>query len=75
MWKDYFDADVADCEPLIVHRSGKESVVVIIIGRIQCHTQTKYLTSSPVMVGRIEQAEKDIEEGKGKKINLEDLWE
>lgn len=72
--KDYFDAVTSDCEPLIVHRSGKESVVIISLSEYNAIKETEYLTSSPVMVERIKQAEKDIEEGKGKKIQLEDLW-
>ena len=72
--KDYFDAVISDCEPLIVHRSGKKSVVILSLEEYNALKETEYLTSSPVMVERIKQAEKDIEEGKGQKINLEDLW-
>lgn len=69
-----FDAVISDCEPLVVHRSGKESVVVISLDEYNAIQETEYLTSSPVMVERIKQAEKDIEEGKGQKIRLKDLW-
>lgn len=72
--KDYFDAVIADCEPLIVHRSGKESVVVISLDEYNAIKETEYLTSSPAMVERIKQAEKDIAEGKGRKIKPEDVW-
>ena len=71
---DYLDAVISDCEPLVVQRSGKESVVIISLSEYNAIKETEYLTSSPVMVERIKQAEKDIKEGKGEKIKLEDLW-
>lgn len=36
--------------------------------------ETEYLMSSPAMVARIEQAEKDIKDGKGVKVDLNNLW-
>jgi hypothetical protein len=36
--------------------------------------ETAYLSSSPRMVARIEQSEKDIKAGKGVKVDINNLW-
>ncbi|MEX8546618.1 MAG: DUF2683 family protein [Mucilaginibacter sp.] len=36
--------------------------------------ETEYLLSSPNMVDRIEQSEKDLQAGKGVKVDLNNLW-
>lgn len=36
--------------------------------------ETEYLLSSPAMADIIRQGQKDIEEGRGRVINLEDIW-
>lgn len=40
----------------------------------QAMDETEYLMSSTVMAERIMQAQEDIKNGKGKSIELEDLW-
>ena len=40
----------------------------------QAMDETEYIMSSPEMVRIIRQGEKDIEEGRGRVIKLEDLW-
>ena len=40
----------------------------------QTMDETEYIMSSPEMVRIIRQGEKDIEEGRGHVIKLEDLW-
>ena len=40
----------------------------------QAMDETKYIMSSPEMVRIIRQGEKDIEEGRGRVIKLEDIW-
>ena len=40
----------------------------------QAMDETEYIMSSPEMVRIIRQGEKDIEEGRGCVIKLEDLW-
>jgi hypothetical protein len=37
-------------------------------------TDTEYLNSSPEMIKRIKQAQEDINNGKGEKIVLDNLW-
>ena len=36
--------------------------------------ETEYISSSPAMMKILEKGDKEIAEGKGTKINLEDLW-
>lgn len=36
--------------------------------------ETEYIKSSPAMVARIEQSEKDIKAGKGIKVDINNLW-
>ena len=36
--------------------------------------ETEYIMSSPAMVDILRQGQKDIEEGRGRVIKLEDLW-
>ena len=36
--------------------------------------ETEYILSSPAMVSRIEQSEKDIIAGKGVKVDINNLW-
>ena len=40
----------------------------------QAMDETEYIMSSPEMVTIIRQGEKDIEEGRGRVIKLEDIW-
>jgi len=72
--KSYLDGVVNNCEPLIVHRPANTSVVVISLDEYNAMKETEYLTSSPEMVRRIKEAEKEIGNGRGKTINIDDLW-
>ena len=40
----------------------------------QAMDETEYLLSSPAMADIIRQGQKDIEDGKGRVIKLEDIW-
>jgi len=72
--KSYLDGVINNCEPLIVHRPANTSVVILSLDEYNAIKETEYLTSSPEMVRRIKEAEKEIRSGKGKTINLDDLW-
>ena len=72
--KGFFDRVVEDCEPLIVQRPNKESVVVISMEEYNAIKETEYIMRSPKMVDIIKQGEKEIAEGQGKVINVDDLW-
>lgn len=72
--KGYLDKVINDSEPLIVHRSGSESVVVISLDEYNSIKETEYIMSSPEMVERIKASEKEIREGKGQRRKIADLW-
>ena len=72
--KSYLDSVVNDSEPLIVHRPANTSVVVISLDEYNAIKETEHLTSSPEMMKRLREAEKEMHEGKGTAINIEDLW-
>ena len=72
--KGYFDKVVDDCEPLIVHRGDEESVVSISMEEYNAIKETEYIMRSPRMVDIIKEGEKEIEQGQGKPVYLDNLW-
>jgi len=72
--KGFLDGVVNDSEPLIVNRAANASVVIVPIDEWNAINETEYLMSSSEMVKRIKEAEKEMHEGKGKVISVEDLW-
>lgn len=72
--KHYLDGVIADSEPLLVHRSGNESVVVISLEEYNAIKETEYIMKSPAMMEVIRQGEAEIKQGKGKAVNLNELW-
>ncbi|KAA6311484.1 Antitoxin YefM [termite gut metagenome] len=71
--KMYLDSVVNDSEPLIVHRSGNNSVVVLSLEEYNAIKETQYIASSPAMMQRLRNAEKHMNEGKGIRINIDEL--
>lgn len=55
--KTYLDGVINDSEPLIVHRSGNESVVVISLEEYNSIKETEYIMKSSVMMDVIRQGE------------------
>ncbi|MDR1089704.1 MAG: type II toxin-antitoxin system prevent-host-death family antitoxin [Prevotella sp.] len=72
--KSYLDKVINDSEPLIVHRPGNESVVVISLDEYNSIKETEYIKSSPIMLERIKAAENELQAGKGKAIKTADIW-
>ena len=72
--KGYLDGVVNNSEPLIVHRPANTSVVVMSLNEYNSLKETEYIMSSPAMMKRIKDSEKEIREGKGKTIPVEELW-
>ncbi|MCL1850518.1 MAG: type II toxin-antitoxin system prevent-host-death family antitoxin [Bacteroidetes bacterium] len=69
----YLDTVVQNREPLIVHRSSSNSVVIISLEEYNALSETAYIASSPVMMKRINSAEANIMNGKGLKINIDNF--
>lgn len=72
--KFYLDGVINDNEPLIVHRSGNDSVVVISLDDYNAIKETEYIMKSPAMMESIRKGKADMEAGKGKRIDIDDLW-
>ena len=62
--KHYLDSVIRDNEPLVVHRQGSESVVIISLDDYNAMTETEYLMKSPAMMDAIRQGEDDIKNGR-----------
>jgi antitoxin YefM len=71
--KSYLDGVINDSEPLIVHRSGNESVVVISLDEYNSIKETEYIMNSPAMVDIIRKGEQEIKEGKGIEFDLSSI--
>ena len=72
--KHYLDGVINDSEPLLVHRSGSESVVVISLDEYNSIKETEYIMKSPAMMDVIRKGTEEIEKGKGKPVKIEELW-
>lgn len=72
--KSYLDGVINDSEPLIVHRSGNESVVVISLEEYNSIKETEYIMKSPTMMDIIRKGDEEIKNGGGTSIDIEDLW-
>lgn len=72
--KGYLDKVINDSEPLIVHRAGSESVVVISLDEYNAIKETEYIMSSPDMMDRLKASQREIKEGRGQRKKIADLW-
>ena len=65
---------VNDSEPLLVHRAGNESVVIISLDEYNSIKETEYIMRSPAMMEVIREGEKEMKEGKGRSVDIDELW-
>ena len=72
--KSYLDRVINDNEPLIIHRSGDESVVIISLEEYNSIKETKYIMKSPAMMDIIRKGDEEIKSGGGTSIDIEKLW-
>lgn len=72
--KSYLDGVVNDSEPLLVYRAGNDSVVVISLEEYNSIKETEYIMKSPAMMDAIRRGEQDIKDGKGKVVDIDELW-
>lgn len=61
--KSYLDGVINDSEPLIVHRAGNESVVVISLEEYNSIKESEYILKSPATMDAIRQGEEDLKNG------------
>lgn len=72
--KDYIDSVIENFDTVIVSRGNGKGAVLISLDEYNSMKETEYIMSSPAMVDRIKKAQKEINEGKGKSIDIKDLW-
>jgi antitoxin YefM len=72
--KGYIDSVINDSDTIIVHRGRDTGIVLMSLDEYNSLRETEYLLSSPVMVERLKEAQKEMNEGTGKVIAIEDLW-
>lgn len=72
--KSYLDGVVNDSEPLLVHRAGNESVVIISLDEYNSIKETEYIMKSSAMMEVIREGEKEMKEGKGRSVDIDELW-
>ena len=72
--KSYLDGVVNDSEPLLVHRAGNESVVIISLDEYNSIKETEYIMKSPAMMEVIREGEKEMKEGKGRSVDIDERW-
>ena len=61
--KAYLDGVINDSEPLLVHRAGNESVVVISLEEYNSIKETEYIMKSPAMMDMIRKGEEEVKNG------------
>jgi antitoxin YefM len=72
--KSYLDTVVTDSEPLIVHRPGNNSVVVISLDEFNAIKETELIISMPGMKEKIARSFQQAKEGKVKRLtSVEDI--
>lgn len=72
--KNYLDGVIRNSEPLIVQRPCNESVVIISLDEYNAIKETEYIMRSAAMMNVIRKGEKEIAQGKGTQVNIDDLW-
>lgn len=68
--KSMFDSVYHDNEEVIIHRKGRESVVVISLDDYNALKETNYLLSSPKNRQHLTESLKQLREGRGQERDL-----
>lgn len=71
--KGYVDSVIDDCDAVIINRSNGRGAVLISLDEYNSLTETEYIRSSPQTAQEILSAKKDIENGKGIAMDLDEL--
>ncbi|HHU96926.1 MAG: type II toxin-antitoxin system prevent-host-death family antitoxin [Bacteroidota bacterium] len=72
--KSYLDSVVNDNEPLLIYRSNNKSVVIISLEEYNAIKETEYIMKSPAMMELLREGDKEVEQGGGTSIEIDDLW-
>jgi len=69
-FKDIFDSVFYDNDEVVIHRKGRENVVVIPFSEYNSIKETSYLLSSPNNAKHLQESIQQIREGKIKECKL-----
>ncbi len=72
--KSYLDSVVNDNEPLLIYRYNNKSVVIISLEEYNAIKETEYIMKSPAMMELLREGDKEVEQGGGTSIEIDDLW-
>jgi antitoxin YefM len=72
--KGYMDAVIDDCDTVIINRGNDTGVVLISLEEYNSLKETEYIMSSPETMEAIRRGDEEIKNGKGLKVDLDDLW-
>lgn len=71
--KSYIDSVVNDCDTIIINRGNSTGVVLISLDEYNSLKETEYIMSSAKVMEEIRQGERDLAEGKGIEVDLDNL--
>jgi antitoxin YefM len=72
--KDYIDSVIEDCDTVIINRGNDTGVVLISLEEYNSLKETEYIMSSPETLEAIRKGDDDIKNGRGTKIDIDELW-
>ena len=72
--KGYIDSVIEDCDTVIINRGNDTGVVLISLEEYNSLKETEYIMSSPETLEAIRKGDDDIKNGRGTKIDIDDLW-
>ena len=72
--KSYMDAVIDDCDTVIINRGNDTGVVLISLEEYNSLKEKEYIMSSPETMEAIRRGDEEIKNGKGLKVDLDDLW-
>ena len=72
--KTYMDAVIDDCDTVIINRGNDTGVVLISLEEYNSLKETEYIMSSPETLEAIRKGDEDIKNGRGIKVDIDDLW-
>jgi antitoxin YefM len=72
--KAYIDSVIENSDTVIISRNGGTGAVIMSLDEYNALKEMEYILSSPKMVQRIKEAQKEMQAGEGKVINIDDLW-
>ena len=72
--KAYMETVINDCDTIIINRGNNTGVVLISLEEYNSLKETEYIMSSPETMEAIRKGDEDIKNGRGVKVEIDDLW-